>query len=113
MIDEYSLKARAYPLAIVLSPSLVPLGKYLLVVQEYGSFFASLGIAAMLVYLMSQLGRDAGKKKEKALWDSWGGPPSTQLLRFSNTTLDAFTKVRYHKILIRLCQTNHIITPET
>ena len=32
--------------------------------------------------LLSQIGRDRGKRKESALWDRWGGPPTTRLLRF-------------------------------
>ena len=30
---------------------------------------------------MAQLGRDPGRKKERALWESWGGASTTRLLR--------------------------------
>ena len=31
--------------------------------------------------IMAQLGRGLGRKKEPNLWKSWGGPPTTRLLR--------------------------------
>jgi hypothetical protein len=69
-------------------------------------------LTALLSYILSQLGRDAGKKKEKILWESWGGPPSTQVLRLSDETIDVITKKRYHNFLHRVCNVGFKIDPQ-
>src|SRR5690349_17316531 len=99
MIDEYSIKARIYPMLIVLSPAAVIFTEYLLHLEKIWGILTSLGITAMLSYLLSQLGRDAGKRKEKDLWNSWGGAPTTQVLRYTDDVIDKITKKRYHKYL--------------
>ena len=38
--------------------------------------------------IMAQLGRELGSKKEPNLWKSWGGPPTTRLLRHHHLTGD-------------------------
>ena len=35
--------------------------------------------------LLAQIGRDRGRKKQSALWKSWGGSPTIQLLRFRDS----------------------------
>lgn len=35
--------------------------------------------------LLAQVGRDQGRKKQPSLWKSWGGPPTTRLLRFRDS----------------------------
>lgn len=100
MFDIYSLKARVYPMVIVLIP-LVVLGIFYSF--EFNSVIhslASLGLVGVLTYLFSQLGRDAGKRKEPALWKKWGGSPSVQLLRWRNSAIDVHTKKRYHEKLM-------------
>lgn len=112
MIDNYSLKARIFPTAIVLSPLLILGVGYSLQFEKLGYTLSSLGVTAVLSYLLSQLGRDAGKRKEKDLWHSWGGPPSSQLLRYSDETFDPHTKARYHKRLMELCPVTQPPTAE-
>jgi hypothetical protein len=41
--------------------------------------------AAGVVILVDQLGRDGGRRLQPALWDSWGGPPTTAALRHRDT----------------------------
>jgi len=55
-----------------------------------------------LSMLVAQFGRNFGKQKETALWDKWGGPPTTQLLRHRNNRFNALTRGRYHKRLREL-----------
>jgi hypothetical protein len=43
---------------------------------------AALLILAALYALASQVGRDPGKRLEPELWKSWGGPPTSALLRW-------------------------------
>lgn len=79
--DEYTLKARLYPgllvtlplilLIVVLFPTGVPGGKI------FVSLFALCGGSM----LFAQMGRDLGKRKEPWLFASWGGIPTTRMLR--------------------------------
>jgi hypothetical protein len=47
---------------------------------------------------MSQLARDLGKRKEPALWKSWGGPPTSQLLRHGNNNNKTLLRLRHKKL---------------
>ncbi|MDJ1485945.1 hypothetical protein QNI16_36025 [Cytophagaceae bacterium YF14B1] len=103
MFDLYSLKARFYPVIILFFPIIVIGVAYSLEFEKIIGLFSSIGVAGALTYLFSQLGRDRGKKKEKELWSSWGGAPSTQLLRLRDTRIDKHTTDRYHQRLHTLC----------
>lgn len=106
MIDAYSLKARVYPMLILFSPLIIVGFFFSIQFDSIVHGFSSLGIVGILSYLFSQLGRDQGKKKEPELWDSWGGPVTTQILRLTDNTIDQYTKERYHKRLLQLCPTD-------
>ncbi len=60
-----------------------------------GAAFAGMGG----VFLLTQLARDAGKRREPSLFQLWGGMPSIVIFRHANKQLDAITKTRYHKKL--------------
>jgi hypothetical protein len=103
MFDIYSLKARVYPLALVFLP-VFGLGLFYSI--EFNSILHSLtsiGLMGALSFMLSQLGRDAGVKKQAALWKEWGGAPTVQLLRWQNSKIDWHTKTRYHKKLQLIC----------
>lgn len=100
MFNIYTLKARVYPVVIALFPFVVLGASYSLEFQSYIQVFSSLGIVGALTYFISQIGRDAGKKKENALWNSWGGAPSIQLFRLRDRNIDTHTKARYHRKLL-------------
>ena len=103
MFDNYTLKARYYPVIILFLPIIVMGFFYSLEFESIFHFIGSVGVVGALTYLFSQLGRDQGKIKEPSLWESWGGSPTTQLLRIQNEHLDTNTKQRYHQKLQRLC----------
>ncbi|MBX7109644.1 MAG: hypothetical protein K1X61_13410 [Chitinophagales bacterium] len=103
LFDNYTLKARIYPIAILFLPIIVIGIAYSIEVENIFYSISSLGIGGVLTYLFSQLGRDMGKLKEKGLWQSWGGPPTTIILRLSDSTIDSVTKKRYHTKLLSLC----------
>lgn len=103
MFDNYSLKARYFPVIIFLFPIAVIGFFYSLQFDSIFHFMASLGVVGALTYLFSQLGRDQGKLKEPSLWESWGGMPSIQLLRLRDPHFDKYTKQRYHQKLQTLC----------
>lgn len=103
MFDSYSLKARVYPMVILLLPVLIIGISFSLQFDSVVHFASSVGVLGVLTFLLSQLGRDLGKSKEKDLWESWGGAPSTQLLRLHNGEIDSNTKKRYHEKLNKMC----------
>jgi len=102
-MDKYNLNARLYPMVLFYMPVLLLAILFSFQFDKYSHLLASVGILGALSYLIKQIGRDAGKTKEKKLWDSWGGAPTTQLLRWRNTTIDVNTKKRYHVQLQAAC----------
>ncbi len=107
-MDKYSLNARIYPIVIFYMPAVILAVLFSLKFDKYVHLFTSFGIVGALSYLFSQLGRDGGKKKEKELWKSWGGAPTTQLLRWRNTEINLNTKKRYHSKLNALCSLDNL-----
>ena len=110
-MDRYSLNARIYPIVIFYMPAIILAVLFSLKFDKYVHLFTSFGIVGALSYLFSQLGRDGGKKKEKGLWKSWGGAPSTQLLRWRNSEINVNTKKRYHNRLNILCALDNTPDP--
>jgi hypothetical protein len=98
-LDYYSLKARVYPSFIVLLPILFLAIFYITDFKIYYHYFTAFASIGLFSYLLSQVGRDRGKIKERELFKLWGGKPSTQILRHSNSILDSHTKSRFHNIL--------------
>jgi hypothetical protein len=81
MGDEYNRRARLRPAllaALPISTAAVVLG---ITKAEWWSSVAGLVVASGFWGLVSQIGRHLGKKREAELWNSWGGAPTTILLR--------------------------------
>jgi hypothetical protein len=84
MGDEYNRRARLYPAllaALPISTAAIVLG---ITRAEWWSSIAGLVIASGFWGLISQIGRHSGKKSEPELWRSWGGAPTTVLLRYQD-----------------------------
>ena len=83
--DNYTIKARIQPIFVVM----LPLGILLFVLMPGESLSVSslLGIIVICggTSLLSQIARDRGGNRQPALWDSWGGAPTTRLLRFRDS----------------------------
>jgi hypothetical protein len=103
ILDRYSLNARFYPMVLFYMPVLLLGVLFSIQFEKYTHLFTSLGLLSALSFFLQQIGRDPGKKLEKSLWLSWGGAPSTQLLRWRDRTIDNNTKKRYHNKLHDLC----------
>ncbi len=105
-IDTYERKARLYPVLLLVAPVAVTIVAILSIqlsaVESLGAAFIGLLIECGGAFLLSQLARDAGKNKEKMLFEKWGGMPSVAIFRHRDTRLDAITKARYHKKLATL-----------
>ncbi len=79
------------------------------------STLESLGAAAVGcggAFLLTQLARDAGKKREKPLFDAWGGMPSIAIFRHRDSRIDPITKARYHSRLAALVKGAKAPTPK-
>ncbi|MYE39764.1 MAG: hypothetical protein F4X27_06010 [Chloroflexi bacterium] len=80
-VDPYTFRARVQPALIVVLPAgfllfaLLPDHPFFV-----AAFFGLLG-AAGGTSIVAQVGRDRGLRKQSDLWKSWGGPPTTRLLR--------------------------------
>lgn len=97
--DPYERKARVTPGLLVALPLLVPL------VAIYGQKHIVLtGVLAVLggcgaIFALANIARGRGKALEERLVNSWGGLPTTILLRHRNNFFDRHTKERYHETI--------------
>ncbi|MES1219404.1 MAG: hypothetical protein ABUT20_28130 [Bacteroidota bacterium] len=103
LFDNYTLKARFYPVVLVFFPLVIVGIFYSFQFQSVIHLLTSIGLVGALTYMFSQVGRDSGKLKEPSLWKSWGGMPTVQILRLADDTLDPHTKNRYHQKLFGEC----------
>lgn len=95
--DAYSLHAQWAPVLFAIAPLAIA-APAVIGVEGYA------GSAAMLACLppmLAKTARDLGKKLEPSLWASWGGPPTTRLLRHRDRTVSEITKARYFAVLAR------------
>lgn len=99
LFDKYSYEARLLPALIAFAPLGFAIAAWFpgetATWNWLGTLFISLGLGALL----SQLGRDLGKRKEAWLFRQWGGIPTTKLLSRRLSRLDSSTLNRYHSKL--------------
>lgn len=99
VLDPYERQARLSPAALCLAPVMV------LALSLYSTQLWSLtGLTGLvgavgLMYLLADVARSLGKRHEARLWKSWGGSPSTQVLRHRDDVFDRVSKRRYHEFL--------------
>lgn len=98
-IDDYTVKTRVVPFFLTLLPVI-----FVFYLWAPKSFEIKNGIGSAMLLLAilligAQVGRDSGKKKEYALYKSWGGPPTTRFLRHSNTEFNSVRRTRCHNKL--------------
>lgn len=100
--DTYNLRARLAPCVVVFLPVMFAVSSWWPGEAKWPGILAGTGVSLALGTLLSQLGRDIGKEKQKKLFETWGGVPTTQLLSHRATTLNTHTLARYHKALRQL-----------
>jgi hypothetical protein len=104
MADRYDIEARHAPAALAVLPAVV-VGFYL--VPEFTTSivlpasFAAVAIAAIYA-LLARATRVRGREIQEKLYASWGGTPTTTMLRHSDHRLPGPTKTRYHDQLRQL-----------
>jgi hypothetical protein len=81
VLDHYGRRARLAPLALAAAPALALGGGSITGLGEQGSVLAFALAAAGLV--ACGLVRNLGLRLQPRLWEEWGGPPTTRLLRWS------------------------------
>lgn len=81
MIDPYERKARVYPALVVALPcTLLGIAIGLTEAAWWSSMVGGV-VGSGFFVITAQVGRHAGKRKEAQLFESWGGKPTTRLLR--------------------------------
>lgn len=98
-VDLYRARAQLAPAFLVLLPLVASVLAWFPSVGNVLEVVLGVAIAAGGTFFLAQIGRDAGRRKETRLFASWGGKPTTAMLRHSDGTLDAVTKARYHTVL--------------
>jgi hypothetical protein len=96
MPDAYTRKARIAPAVLVG----VPGGALLIagaispenLVRAVGMFLGAIGIVVAILV------RDAGRKAQPALWEAWGGPPTTSLLRWRSGAPEAVLRRLHERV---------------
>jgi len=97
--DTYDRKARIYPALLALAPGFgIAVSLYGLEIDMQRGLLGLLAAVGGL-FLLSNIAREAGKRLERDLFESWGGVPTTQLQRHRDNTIDPVTKRRIHKFL--------------
>lgn len=99
-LDPYERKARLWPALLAGLPAFALIGIIYAsqagLVQQVIMLTASCGG----LYLLASICRHMGKSLEPQLYESWGGKPTTQILRHRDPTIERVTKLRYHNFLV-------------
>lgn len=99
LFDEYSINARVRPALLALLPAIVFV--YVMFPQLY-ALVAGLISALVICGFVTALAhytRSRGRGIEVRLISSWGGKPTTILLRHRDSSIDPITKRRYRAFL--------------
>jgi hypothetical protein len=97
--DPYERNARLYPALLALFPLIaMVIGLYGPKASTLSNILITAGSCGGL-FLVTNLGRESGKRLEPKLFGEWGGKPTTQLLRHRDGRIEGVTKERYHAFL--------------
>ena len=110
LFDKYERVARVYPALIVGSPAIVAIAFTLptLPTQTITGNAVTAAVLLAVLYALTHLVRASGRKVEKSLWASWGGPPSTRMMLWSDTTMtDQWKETAHGVVLAALSVTLH------
>jgi hypothetical protein len=101
-LDEYAVKARVFPAFVALLPLGICTAQFIGFGSAVVAGCSAFGGTALLSFVLAQWSRDAGKSKERALYERWGGKPTTAYLRHRDETVSPTLKQRRHQRLQRL-----------
>ncbi len=97
ILDAYSLKARWSPVFLVALPIILLCFALIPSLSAWNKLWPLLAGGSVIV-LIDQLGRDAGKRLQSALWAAWGGAPTTAALRYRDTPNPVLLARRHEKL---------------
>lgn len=97
IFDSYEWRARIAPAVIVSLPVFITLTScFSWPTPQIGKVLSgSMWFAVLLV--LTIIIRNAGNKIEPKLWESWGGPPSTIVIRWNDDYISKDIKIQIHK----------------
>lgn len=98
LYDSYDRKARLAPALLAVAP-LLAAALFTFDNAALIGRLASLLVAVGMLWLLVDMSRGLGRAKQQWLFEEWGGPPSVQLLRHTDPSIDPHTKARYHACL--------------
>ena len=101
LFDHYSFTARLLPALLTLLPLAFGTFAWAGTVAPWYSNLWIVFVAAGGTYALATFARNAGKNCEPKLWRSWGGTPTTQLLRYSGPA-NPVLRHRWHVALSTL-----------
>lgn len=105
VLDPYERSARLAPAMIAMLPLLLMATTVQIFSKSVTTQLLAVFGACGVIFLLSNIARMLGKAKESNLYESWGGVPTTQLLRHRDNQIDRITKQRYHSFLERKTKT--------
>jgi hypothetical protein len=101
LFDHYSFRARLQPALLTLLPAGVGIFAWTGPGVKWESALWTLFGTVGGTFFLAILARNLGKQIEPGLWQSWGGSPTTQLLRHGGTG-NPVLRERWHKFLAKL-----------
>src|ERR1700720_1892352 len=101
LFDHYRFRARLQPALLTLLPAAVGIFAWTGPGVKWQSALWTLFGTAGGTFFLAILARNLGKQLEPGLWQSWGGSPTTQLLRHAGPG-NPVLRVRWHKFLSKL-----------
>lgn len=105
--DEYERKARVYPALLTVAPMSITAVVFGITSAKWWQTVASLAVASGFWFLAAQVGRTPGKRLEPELWKTWGGAPTTILLRHR----DAPNPVRLDQLHRQIAAVTGLLLP--
>lgn len=101
LFDGYSRQARLFPGLLTVFPPLLTLLAWFpeLLTSSIGATLLTFSTSCGLLYMLASFARTRGKVVEVRLLKTWGGWPTTIILRHADNLLDPHTKQRYHHFL--------------
>ncbi len=110
--DKYSFNARVMPAFFLVFPVVITILTWYEPSRSWGgvvtTFIVTFGIISFAANQLST----KGNILQNRLFEKWGGAPTTIIMRYSDSTLDRYTKKRYLTKLATLIPSFPKITPE-
>jgi len=101
LFDYYSIRARLQPALLALLPAAIGIFAWTGPGVKWESALWTLFGTAGGTYFLAIIARNSGKYIEPGLWQSWGGAPTTQMLRHAGPA-NPVMRERWHKTLSKL-----------